>query len=71
MEVLKDKKYSTDKDGNTSKTKAQKATAVFYLRRAGDGGHRGKYFPRQKGVLFTFALECAKVKGKRPERENP
>ena len=35
---------------------------VFYLRRACEGGHRGKYFPRQKGALFTLALECAKVK---------
>ena len=35
---------------------------VFYLRRVYEGGHRGKYFPRQKGALFTLALECAKVK---------
>ena len=28
----------------------------------GEGGHRGKYFPRQKGALFTLALFGAKVK---------
>ncbi|MBQ3136610.1 MAG: hypothetical protein IJB74_03920 [Clostridia bacterium] len=62
MEVLKDKKYSTDKDGNTSKTKAQKSTAVFYLRRAGEGGHRGKYFPRQKGRFVYFCARLCKSK---------
>jgi len=44
------------------KQKLSSTTEVHYLRRACEGGHRGKYFPRQKGALFTLALECAKVK---------
>ena len=35
---------------------------MVYLRRVYEGGHRGKYFPRQKGALFTLALFGAKVK---------
>jgi len=45
-----------------SKTKIINMVLTPYLRQACEGGHRGKYFPRRKGALFTLALEWAKVK---------
>ena len=65
---LADKHYGKLKDAKQwfwaglSRENIQNTTAVPYLRRVYEGGPWERYLSHTKGVLFTFALECAKVK---------
>ncbi|MBQ3137757.1 MAG: hypothetical protein IJB74_09805 [Clostridia bacterium] len=62
MEVLKDKKYSTAKDGNKSKPKHKNPRQFFISAERAKAVTEESIFRGKEGVLFTFALECAKVK---------
>ena len=62
MEVLKDKKYSTAKDGNKSKQKHKNPRQFLISAEPAKAVTEESIFRGKEGVLFTFALECAKVK---------